>query len=213
MADFGFKVKYHPGSSDKDADFFSHMPTDIHHIVQECCHKTSLSAIEATCHAVFAQRNNHINWVSSLTINSETVNYNPFQEDKLDFKPLPSDSIQAYQESDPTISRILSYKSLQRNLMKEDRKNESAEVKVFMREWKNLFVGKDGLLYQRHGQTSQLVIPSQLKKLIYEQLHNNMGHLRVECVLNLTRDRFYWPQMQSDISHYINNICECVKQK
>ena len=189
------------------------MPTDIHHIIQECCHETSLSAIEATCHAVFAQKNNHINWASSLTINSETVNYNPFQEDKLDFKPLPSSSIQAYQESDPAISCILSYKSLQRNLAKEDRKNESAEVKVFTREWKNLFVGKDDFLYQRCGQTSQLVIPSQLKKLIYEQLHNKMGHLGVERVVNLTRDRFYWPQMQSDISHYINNVCECVKQK
>ena len=31
--------------------------------------------------------------------------------------------------------------------------------------------------------------------------------------MNLTRDWFYWPQMQSDISHYINNVCECVKQK
>ena len=98
LADFQFKVKYRPGSSHKGADFFSCMPTDIHHIIQECCHETSLSAIEATCHAVFAQKNNRINWVSSLTINSETVNYNPFQEDKLDFKPLPSSSIQAYQE-------------------------------------------------------------------------------------------------------------------
>ena len=118
LADFRFKVKYCPGSSHKDADFFSRMPTDIHYIIQECCHKTSLLAIEATCHAVFVQKNNHISWVLSLTINSETVSYNPFQEDKLDFKPLPSSSIQAYQESDPAISHILSYKSLQRNLTK-----------------------------------------------------------------------------------------------
>ena len=128
----GFKVKYHPGSLHKDADFFSRMPMDIHHIIQKCCHETSLSAIEATCYAVFAQKNSHINWASSLTVNSETVNYNPFQEDKLDFKPLPSSSIRAYQESDLAISRILSYKSLHRNLTKEDHKNESAEVKAFM---------------------------------------------------------------------------------
>ena len=93
LTDFRFKVKYCPGSSHKDADFFSHMPMDIYHIIQECCHETPLAAIEATCHAVFAQRNNHISWVLSLSTNSETVNYNPFQEDKLDFKPLPSSSI------------------------------------------------------------------------------------------------------------------------
>ena len=69
------------------------------------------------------------------------------------------------------------------------------------------------LLYERQGQTSQLVIPSQLKKIIYEQLHNNMGHLGEERVVNLTRDWFCWPQMQSDISHYINNVRKCVKQK
>ena len=33
-----------------------------------------------------------------------------------------------------------------------------------MREQKDLFVGKDGLLYRRHGQTSQQVIPSQIKE-------------------------------------------------
>ena len=92
LADFLFKVNYRL-SLHKDADFFSHVPTDIHHVIQECCHETSLSPIEATCHAVFAQRNNYINWVSSLPINSETVNYNSFQEDKLDFKPLSSSSI------------------------------------------------------------------------------------------------------------------------
>ena len=95
LADFRFKVKYYPGSSHEDADFFSHMPEDIHHIIKECCQETSLSAIGATYH----QKNNHINWVSTLTINSATVNYNPCQEDKLDFKHLPSSSIQAYQPS------------------------------------------------------------------------------------------------------------------
>ena len=63
------------------------MPTYFHVCLQTftILSRKLLSAIEATCHATFAQRNNHINLVSSLTISSETV-YNPFKEDKLDFK-------------------------------------------------------------------------------------------------------------------------------
>ena len=83
-----------------------------------------------------------ISVASRHSLSTQTVNYNPFQEGKLHFKPLPSSYIRACQESDPATSRILSYKSHQRNLTKEDHKNESAEVKVFMQEWKNVFVGK-----------------------------------------------------------------------
>ncbi len=40
-----------------------------------------------------------------------------------------------------------------------------------------------------------------------------MGHLGPERVLHLARDRFYWPRMQSDMEHYVKNICRCIKQK
>lgn len=40
-----------------------------------------------------------------------------------------------------------------------------------------------------------------------------MGHLGVEGILALARERFYWPNMGRDVEHYIYRRCRCLKQK
>ena len=40
-----------------------------------------------------------------------------------------------------------------------------------------------------------------------------MGHLGPERVLDLARQRFFWPRMHADIEHVIHHVCTCVKQK
>uniref|UniRef100_A0A8C7X5J0 Gypsy retrotransposon integrase-like protein 1 n=1 Tax=Oryzias sinensis TaxID=183150 RepID=A0A8C7X5J0_9TELE len=40
-----------------------------------------------------------------------------------------------------------------------------------------------------------------------------MGHLGVERVLHLIRERFYWPHMQEDVEHYVTRVCRCLKNK
>ena len=40
-----------------------------------------------------------------------------------------------------------------------------------------------------------------------------MGHLGAERVCALARDRFYWPQMSKDITHFVRNVCTCLKDK
>ena len=40
-----------------------------------------------------------------------------------------------------------------------------------------------------------------------------MGHLGVERVLHLTRERFFWPRMKRDIGHFETRVCSCLKQR
>ena len=40
-----------------------------------------------------------------------------------------------------------------------------------------------------------------------------MGHLGVDQPMQLIKDRFYWPGMDSDISHFITKACSSVKKK
>ncbi len=40
-----------------------------------------------------------------------------------------------------------------------------------------------------------------------------MGHLGAKRVVQLARERFYWPNMEKDITHFVTNVCECLKQQ
>ena len=59
----------------------------------------------------------------------------------------------------------------------------------------------------------QLVLPQCYHTLIFQELHDKMGHLGSEKVEELARQRFYWPYMQADIESYIRDKCACVASK
>ena len=40
-----------------------------------------------------------------------------------------------------------------------------------------------------------------------------MGYLGADRVLQLARERFYWPHMQRDITHFVTKVCSCLKQR
>ena len=40
-----------------------------------------------------------------------------------------------------------------------------------------------------------------------------MGHLGIERVVELYKNRFYWPKYESDIKIYVTKICKCLKVK
>ena len=55
-------------------------------------------------------------------------------------------------------------------------------------------------------------MPKKYRKRVYEELHENMGHLGADRVIELARERFYWPFMRADITHYVTKVCQCLKQ-
>ena len=90
---------------------------------------------------------------------------------------------------------------------------ESPEVRQYLHKMSRLFVRKDRLLCRNIEAHEQAVLPKSLRRLIYKELHENMGHLGPERVYQLSKDRFYWPFMKNDIEHFIHNCYRCVKQK
>ena len=62
-------------------------------------------------------------------------------------------------------------------------------------------------------QRQQLVLPEKYKATALKCLHDDMGHVGAERVINLARDRFYWPYMKKEIEAYVTRKCPCIKQK
>ena len=94
-----------------------------------------------------------------------------------------------------------------------ERKRELRGSQLLLHERDNLSLDKDGVLRRHKGTRTQIIVPKQLRPLVLEELHENMGHLGVDCTLDLARERFYWPHMQRDIKHHIGHACQCVQQK
>ena len=79
-----------------------------------------------------------------------------------------------------------------------------------MNEWHKLHVDKkSGILYRNQ----KIVFPQKFRRTVYRELHEEMGHLGVERVLALARERFYWPHMRRGIDNFIHYTCRCLKQR
>ena len=92
------------------------------------------------------------------------------------------------QRDDRTISRLLWYVNSETKPTFDDRQQEPREVKRHLRELSKLHVEKKtGILYR--GQ--QIVLPLQCRRLVYHEVHEEMGHHGTERVFALARERFF----------------------
>lgn len=76
----------------------------------------------------------------------------------------------------------------------------------------------DGLLHRLSTchtgkKTQQLVLPAKFKAVALKTMHDDLGHLGVERVLDMIRSRFFWPKMSMDVEQYVRNCGECVLRK
>ena len=60
---------------------------------------------------------------------------------------------------------------------------------------------------------SQLVLPLSHRPKAMAGCHDLVGHLGQDRVLELLRDRFFWPGMHMDVVSYINSCPRCIRRK
>ena len=74
---------------------------------------------------------------------------------------------------------------------------------------RKLLTLKHGVLYKRSKVDARtkhlLVVPPSHRQRALEGCHDQVGHLGQDRVLDLLRDRFYWPGMHVDVVSYINS--------
>uniref|UniRef100_A0A7N9AYF5 Gypsy retrotransposon integrase-like protein 1 n=1 Tax=Mastacembelus armatus TaxID=205130 RepID=A0A7N9AYF5_9TELE len=141
----------------------------------------------------------------SVTVEGESVNAS--------IRPIPKEQLSEAQKTEPIIGPVLQWKQVGSRPRFRELKAFSPKTKCLFREWEKLVLDSDCILYRATAARKQLVLPEQYKKMVLEELHNNMGHQGVDRTVSLVRDRFFWPYMQSDIEHYVTKACCCIKQK
>ena len=207
LAEYNFTIKFRAGVINKDADCLSRLPLDINKYIDLCENKVDEDAFRAIVTAVEVQEVNSEAWISGNNERRvEEVNCKAIQA-------LGINKIIEAQDEEEAISRV-------KMVLKDKIKNWTKELgyvckdaKLLLREKSKLEILKDGLLVRKFKGLQQIVLPTKFRRMIYKQLHEDMGHLGAERVFQLARRRVYWPRMFTDIEEFTKFRCRCVIQK
>ena len=139
--------------------------------------------------------------VDNLTVNliqsiAEDADHNTFLDKASDIgislKILKQD-----QDSDPQLQEIIA-------------KLQSGKASQHMQ---SKHLDADGVLHFNadiYGHV-QLVIflPQKYRKTVLMAMHDNLGHLGVQCTYHIIRQSYYWPQLYNDVSKYCEECETC----
>ena len=116
------------------------------------------------------------------------------------------DKIICAQKNDDVIATVYNAVLTGKPGWTEMAKEKKRARQLLLRQFKKLTL-ENNVLVLKTAVSTQIVLPKLYHNLVFEELHNKMGHLGSEKVVELTRKRFYWPYMQKDIEFYIRKQC------
>ncbi len=211
LTEFKFEIKYRPDRVNIDADCLSRPPPDIQEFMESCSANISLDVVQAGLYAVKAQETGDVVWITAVSTDEKELQpdkgYNAMPAGAGQLKTV--DVVKA-QHEDSVISRVLQLLKTGHKPSVTEIGRETRQVRKYLCKWQQLNVSKkNGILYHKE----QLVLSHKFKRMVYRELHEEMVHLGVERVLDLARQRFFWPNMRRDIEHFVHHVCRCLKQK
>jgi hypothetical protein len=211
LSDFNFDIKYRPRRSNTDADSLSRLPGYFEEYMASCTHTISQKELDTSITSIRA-----LGEGEAICLTSFTTDENMLGDDGA-FLPSNASCSQIRvidttreQDNDQDVKRVKEFIRSQQIPTPKERKGETPEVKRFLFELAKLRIDpSSGILFHR----LQVVLPKKMRRRVYKELHEDMGHLGLERVLALARDRFYWPYMRRDIEHFVTRVCHCLKNK
>ena len=202
LADFNFTIKYRPGKVNIDADYLSRNAMEIDDFIKECTEVCEPEMIDTVISAVTACSERLCN------VSVEKLILKP-EEDVLRIEKV--DLVNA-QKNDDTIGPVYQAVMKGHRPGKEEWKELTRGSKLLLHHFDKLIL-EDGVLFRKIPGVSKIILPEKFHHIVYTELHENMAHLCPEKVIDLAQQRFYWPYMAKQITHYIQKKCRCVISK
>ena len=202
LSNYTFSISYKPGRNNTDADalFRIQWPKAV---------DISFQTVQAICEGVQAPHGK----IETLCHRAQAVGV--LSQDNTPSGMTSLEWSQA-QMKDPAIIHIIQAiqnKTLDTLKIKQDM---SSDLKAFLRIRKQ-FKLKQSILYRKSQVNDrarlQLVLPLSYRQKAMVGCHDQIGHLGQDRVLELLRDRFFWPGMQRDVASHINSCPRCIRRK
>jgi transposase InsO family protein len=125
--------------------------------------------------------------------------------------PLSKEDWSDLQHEDSHISCVID--GLRRGL--SSLSDDSEEAQLLWKERRRLFV-HDNVLFHKRTVSGvdqfQLVLPESKRRMVFDLAHGNMGHLGRDRVIEILRDRFYWPQMFANVESWVKSCDRCLRR-
>ena len=119
--------------------------------------------------------------------------------------------VKKHQEGDALIANIISA------VRTGVRPESSIELRPWLRQLNSFKVNDKGVLVKvstlNDQEVERVVLPSSLHDPTLRQLHDDMGHLGQDRVIDLVKSRFYWPGYLDTIQKYIHSCGRCIRRK
>ena len=202
LSNYTFSISYKTGRNNIDADalFRIQWPEAV---------DISSQTVHAVCEGVQAPHGK----VETLCHGAQTLGV--LSQDTMPAVMTSLEWSQA-QMKDPAICQIID--AIQNKMLNTIKVNQdmSSDLKAFPRIRKQ-FKLTQGILYWKSQVNDkarlQLVLPLSHRPKVIAGCHDQVGHLGQDRVLELLRDKFFWPGMQMDVASYINNCPRCIRRK
>uniref|UniRef100_A0A3Q1EKL9 Gypsy retrotransposon integrase-like protein 1 n=1 Tax=Acanthochromis polyacanthus TaxID=80966 RepID=A0A3Q1EKL9_9TELE len=243
LSTYTFKLQYRAGKQNLDADALSRRPyshsvdvsvqkdwdlinkfTEEHLIEFGEVEELDVDIVTAICHRCLvtsqpsSSAESPITLVESLGLPANAIPDSYVSEDYHGLPIVPSLSaldLKEKQRADPVIREVIHQMETGEKVPPTVRP-ELPDLMLLLRELNRLEL-QENILYRRRNEggkiSFQLVLPEELRSMVFKSLHSDMGHLGIERTLDLVRSRFFWPRMAADIELRIKSCDRCVRRK